>query len=276
MNSGFFDFGKAIGGGGLDIDKIERETVRDVASMESALARAKKERDEYNASQEIKQELIDNGLPETEASMVSTLFRAGKNPEQFSGYQMDQQTMGFRDDAAAAITDDGNLDLANQMISIAANKPLVQNKVEGNTIINPYAADANARTTEVGQSQIRANDARAAAAGRPRAGAAPRAARDPIKEKLANEIISRYGKQMALEGADVGRLTMQRDKELAALGLGPLVAPGTEPGIVDIISGLNAGTMTEEQAATDLDVPEMRVTKGGKSYVKINGQWYEE
>lgn len=275
MSGGFFDFGKAIGGGGLDINKIERDAVRDVASMESALSRAKKERDEYNASQEIKQTLIDSGADESEASLVSTLFRAGKNPEQYSGYQMDQQTMGFRDNAEAAVVD-GDMDLANRMISIAGNKPLVQNKVEGNTIINPYAADANARTTGVGESVIRANDARGANYGKPRAGAAPRAASDPIKNKLATEVISRYGRMMARDGADVAQLTAQRDKELAALGLGPLVAPGTEPGMVDIISGLNAGTMTEDQAAVGNDVPEMRVTKGGKSYVKINGQWFEE
>lgn len=277
MNSGFFDFGKAMTGGGLDIGKIERETVRDVASLESALSRAQKERDEYNASQEIKQTLLDSGASEEEASVVSTLMRAGKNPEQYSGYQTDQQTIGIRNQAVDAIGEE-DMGLANMLLSAAANKPMTLNKVEGNTIISPYTEDANARTTDVGQSVVRANDARAANYGKPRVSAAGsgRVARDPIKDKLANELISRYGKLMAQDGANVAQLTAQRDKELAALGLGPLIAEGTEPSIVDTLTGLNAGTITEEEAAVGNDVPEARVSKGGKTYVKINGQWFEE
>lgn len=271
MTTGFQRFGASLFG--QDTSEIEREVVRDVASMESALARARKERDEYQATQEMRQVLEDNGASPEEASVVSTLMRAGKNPEQYSGYRLDEQKREINMEAAEAARS-GDLDMMNVLLAVQRGQPMERNKIDSNTIYDPYLEDARPRTTEVGEAQIRNYDERTA----PRAAAAPKATVDPINKMLADEIIERYSRMMEMEDADIPNLTARRDKELAALGLGPLIAPGTPASITDVIAGLNGGTIVDDTPAGDTpEGPvEQRKTVRGKMYVKIAGNWYEE
>lgn len=269
-SNGFFDFGAALGG--HDTSKIEQEAIRGVAGMESALIKAKKESDELNAIQEMRQTLIDNDVPEEQANIVSTLMRAGKNPEQLSGYQLDQQTMGFRDSAMDQAVE-GDIDAMNPILSVLAQRPLTQNKIEGNTIINPFMSDANPRTTEIGDSVIETNEARAAKALRapaPRASRPGRPTRDPVTSTAQQAIQNKYRRLMAEDGADRAALSAAMQAELDAV-----TAPQ------DITSMLADPVQLEAPVAAPVAAPPRgkpteQKTIGGKLYSKINGQWYEQ
>lgn len=243
--SGWAKLGSVLGG--VDTREAEQKGALGVANMESALMRARKQRDELNALADLETELapvIGNEL----ASMVATTMRAGKNPEQITGAQLDHQTFGLRDRAATA-GGLGDLDAMNTLLAVAQNKPLVRNKVEGNTIIDPYMDDADAQTTEIGRALIGKTNAQAANVGRPRAGATTRQPKDPrveLQSQLEKEVIARYSALMRREEADIPNLLARRDKELAALGTGPLVAPGSGPVATDIIATLNGGELQEE------------------------------
>lgn len=285
MADGWFRAGAALGG--VDTSAAERQGAQSVASIESALMRARKQRDELNALDELSTEVGDMLGDEDLGRQFATILRAGKNPEQVTGAQLDLQRFGTTNDAVAAGTE-GNVDLMNVLLSAASGKPMVQNKVEGNTIISPYTEDANARTTEIGAALAGKYDAQAAKAAM---APAPRARKEPeamLNEQLVKEVISRYSKLMARDGADVEQLMMQRDKELAKLGQGPLIAPGTDPGAragLAAANGLPEGASDVDAAAAfagaagpgvQAEQVQARKSIQGKMYVKINGEWFEE
>lgn len=279
--TGWARLGAAFGGG--DTREAEQDAMLGTARVESALIDARKKRDELNAIEQLETDLADV-VGEEMARPFATMLRAGKNPEQVTDARLDNQ----RYDATASAQEaaqGGNLDLMNALLSVASGDPMVQNKVEGNTIISPYTQDARARTTDYGSRYLDNQAARAAARA---PSTAERARRDPraaLNETMSKEIVARYGKLMAREGADVPALMLQRDKELAQIGMGPHVAEGTEPAVADMIGALNnlPSNATPEQerdaarsSGVEVEQVEARKTYRGKMYVKINGTWYEE
>jgi len=288
MSTGWNKLGQAFGG--FDTSEAEEQGALGVARVESALMKARKQRDELNALEELGTEIGDMVGDEDAGRQIATILRAGKNPEQVTGARLDMQRYGLTNEAATAGRE-GELDLMNVLLSAGAGKPMVRNKVEGNTIIDPFQADARPRTTDIGEAMAGAYDARAEAALRPRTPSAGRASKAPevqLQEQLVKEVISRYSKLMARDGADVQLLMSQRDKELAKLGAGPDIAPGTDPGTRAGLAAANAlppGASEADAAAAfagaagpgvTTEQVEARKSIQGKMYVKINGEWFEE
>lgn len=276
MSTGWGRLGAALGGLG-NTHEAEQEAMLDAARVESALIKARKERDELNAIEALEADITEVVGDEGLARMFATSLRAGKNPEQITGGRLDTQKFDLTEEAATAGRG-GDLDLMNTLLSAASGDPMTRNKVEGNTIIDPYMTDANPRVTPYGD-QYLANQLAGKVAKKPTV--AQQAADNPtaaLNDILVKEVISRYGKMMARDGADVESLTAARDRELAKLGVGPLIAEGTPPPVRDAISALTAGA---DESATVAAVPgaqniQDRKTIRGKMYVKIDGTWYEE
>jgi hypothetical protein len=277
MSAGWGRLGKALAGMG-NTQEAESDAMLDTARVEHALLRARKERDELNALESLEADMTEVLGDEDLARMFATALRADKNPEQITGARLDTQRFDLTERAATAGSS-GDLDVMNVLLSAASGDPMVRNKVEGNTIIDPYQGDANPRITPYGD-QYLDNQLAGKIAKSPTV--AQQAAADPNKalnDLLVKEVISRFGKLMERDGADIEALTLQRDRELAKLGVGPNIAAGTPPPVRDAIAALNAGA--DEQAVigtvegAQQNIQDRKSIRG-KMYVKIDGIWYEE
>jgi len=158
------DLTRAIQGGmtlagafGNGDDAYQRQ-MSQTAQMEGLLAQARMRRDQERARAELGDSLRALGHPEE----LATLFRAGVDPRQASGHSGDMQIQDFRQGALNQGLA-GNLPGANAYLAAIAGKPLELTDIRGQNIVNPYDRDGWRGTTEIGQSQIGFNAARALA-----------------------------------------------------------------------------------------------------------------
>lgn len=263
-NTGWGKLGNALVG--FDTSEAYREGAREAVDVESALMRARKQRDELNALDEVRAAMED--MPPQEQAIANMLL-GGLNPNSFTSAQEDQQKMGFRDRAVTA-AGTGDTDAANALLAA----------ISGRRIESPDLERARIDTERARAERLRQAPA-------PRAGrsAPTRVPQDETKKLLVQSTIRRYERLMAREGADIAALESQRDKELARLGVGPSIAPDSSPAERALLGDLNnlppGATIDEEAAAAQrpgvgVERIEARKTYQGKSYVKINGSWYEE
>lgn len=109
--------------------------------VQRALMDAKKATDEYNARASLEDTLRDALPPEQQhlVPYITGAQRAGVNPVQ--GLQAPREAI--RSQAAGQAYSQamsGNMDDANRMIAVSAQRPLTQAQVSGNTMFNPNVA----------------------------------------------------------------------------------------------------------------------------------------
>jgi len=159
------DLTRAIQGGmtlagafGNGDDAYQRQ-MSQTAQMEGLLAQARMRRDQERARAELGDSLRALGHDPA----LATVFRAGINPTQASGYSGDMQIQDFRQGALNQGLA-GNLQNANAYLAAINGKPLELTAIQGQNIVNPYDQDGWRGTTAIGQSQIGFNAAQASAA----------------------------------------------------------------------------------------------------------------
>lgn len=156
--SGWSELGALLAGGARD-DYARGQYKGN--QLELAMMKAGQAREEAMARRSFAQRAYDEGKPE-----LADFFLAGGNPEQLSGYQLDQQKIGFGDSAMdlarAPNTDIGEL---NEMLMVMGGKPYAPTRVQGNTILSTIDPNIAPQTTELGQAMIGTQNAHAGAYG---------------------------------------------------------------------------------------------------------------
>lgn len=186
--SGWNELGAMLGGG----DGVQRERLRE-AGMEAGvrqadlLEQARQRRDQSLGMNGVTAQSITNvvsgkspvtGQPfdpdvlsTLRGELLSNMFHAKIDPRQLSGYQKDEQGIGWGDQAmAAATTPNADLNLLNRMNIVRNGKPVDLSTVQGDTLINrmvtpdQQAAYGGNTPTQIGLSDIALKGAEATAA----------------------------------------------------------------------------------------------------------------
>jgi len=140
-------------------DAVYQQQMSQSAQMEAILAQARQRRDQERARAELGDTLRALGHEPALAGVMN----AGYDPREISGYGAQQQISQFRQGALNEALN-GNLPRSNAYLAAIDGKPLPLTKIEGNSIVNPYALDGYQGPTAIGQSQIGHNQASASAA----------------------------------------------------------------------------------------------------------------
>jgi len=140
-------------------DDVYQRQMSQSAQMESLLAQARMRRDQERARAELGETLRTLGHDPALAGVMN----AGHDPGQISRYGGDMQIQRFRQGALNEALN-GNLPRSNAYLAAIEGKPLPLTKIEGNSIVNPYALDGYQGPTDIGQSQIGHHNAQASAA----------------------------------------------------------------------------------------------------------------
>jgi len=139
-------------------DDAYQRQMSQTAQMEGLLAQARMRRDQERARAELGDSLRALGHDPA----LATVLNAGHNPMQVSGYGGDMQIQGFRQGALNEALN-GDMQRANAHLAAIDGKPLKLTDIDEQNIINPYERDGWLGSTEIGQSQIGFNAARALA-----------------------------------------------------------------------------------------------------------------
>jgi len=106
--------------------------------------------------------LVANGEAPEAAKLLSTVFAAGYNPEQLSGYQAERQKIGLSGEAADAARA-GNVDMLNNLLTAFQGKPRERTNIAGGVAYDPYAAPGQPLvSTPTGAADVQATQALAA------------------------------------------------------------------------------------------------------------------
>ncbi|GEM_PF-2421239 len=156
---GFADLGRVLAGGVDTSAAYDRGAAR-AAQLSSLIAAARTKQAEAQAQTRLPGALVALGLP----ADLATVVQGGYNPEQLSGYMGDVQEQGFRGDAVARALA-GDFGGANANLFGVANGPQQLATVEGqNLLANRFLPGGGGlTTTQQGQAQIGADQARARA-----------------------------------------------------------------------------------------------------------------
>lgn len=190
MPNGWNKLGEALAGiHPARREEIRQQTLQGLARTDSSLAKARMdlEKAKHFSQDALGQYFIDIGSddPVAAARAQAGVALSGVNYNGLQSGLADRQKMGFRQGAVDA-AEAGDWALANARLSGVASGPVDIPKVSGNMLLSnrliPGGGDVT--VTPIGQSQIRANDARAQAsiinankpraAGGGRSGAAPK------------------------------------------------------------------------------------------------------
>jgi len=140
-------------------DAMYQQQMSQTAQMEAILAQARMRRDQERARAELGDTLRALGHDPALAGVLN----AGHDPGQISSYGAQQQISQFRQGALNEALY-GNLPRSNAYLAAIDGKPLPLTRIEGNSIVNPYAPDGYQGPTDIGQSQIGHHNAQASAA----------------------------------------------------------------------------------------------------------------
>ena len=161
MPNGWEKLGAALAGvSDADREDIRTRTINALAARDYNVERAKGAIMKQRELESLGETFRELGIDSAEA--VANAERAGVNLNTLYGGLGKRQEMGFRQ----AAVDAPSLSAANIPLRGLANKPIETVKIAGQTVYNPYAeslGEALGPTTEIGQSTIRANNARAQA-----------------------------------------------------------------------------------------------------------------
>jgi hypothetical protein len=167
--NGWSELGAILGGG-----KQLRQQAYDMGITQGArqadlLEQARARRDQNLGLQAITPEAVSAAQtdPGTAAELVSAMFHAKVDPRQLSGFQKDQQGIGFRNDAMAAALNPGvDLDSLNRRLMVINGKPVdlthVADGVAYNPMMGPHSQTIN--PTQIGLAEIMLRGAQAAQA----------------------------------------------------------------------------------------------------------------
>jgi len=164
-----------------------------VAQTDYLLTKAMEARKQAMARDQFRETLTKAGVPAEQASVLSTAFAAGYNPQQASGYQLDQQELGFRGDAATR-AQAGDFTGANAALMGVANGPQALADIQdGMLLANRFAEGGGSVTpTPLGTARIGAEEAlatqRTASAGAHDARAALSNRTDPNRSRGSSKL----------------------------------------------------------------------------------------
>lgn len=167
--SGWSELGAILGGGKQLRQQAYDMGVTQGARQADLLEQARLRRDQNLGLQAVTPDAVRVALsdPASESSLVSALFHAGIDPRQLSGYQKDQQGIGFRNDAmAAALNPSTDLDSLNRRLMVIGGKPVDLTHVADGVAYNPML-DPHSQTidpTQVGLAEIMLRGAQSAQA----------------------------------------------------------------------------------------------------------------
>lgn len=157
--AGWDDLGRVLGGGVNTEAAYQRGQTR-AAQLEGLIAQARIKKSEADARANLPGALTKLDAP----ADLATLFAAGIDPRQLSGYTGDVQEQGFRGDAASRALA-GDWDSANAALMGLANGPQQLGTIEGqNLLANRFLSGGGGiTTTDQGRAGMAADAARARA-----------------------------------------------------------------------------------------------------------------
>jgi len=157
--AGWDELGRVLGGG-LNTEAAYQRGQTRAAQLEGLIAQARIKKSEADARANLPGALTKLDAP----ADLATLFAAGIDPRQLSGYTGDVQEQGFRGDAASRALA-GDWGGANAALMGIANGPQQLAKIEGQNLLGNVFLEGGGgiSTTEQGRADIRQSDASAAA-----------------------------------------------------------------------------------------------------------------
>ena len=178
---GWSQLGAAMGGVASGVPQQQAFNAGALQGQRQAdlLDQARKARDQTLARESITPEAIANMYtdpitgqpndPSVAASVMSSMLRAGIDPRQLVGAQLDQQKLGWGNQAWAAATGaNPNLDTINRMDMVRDGKPVDLTKVADgtayNAMVSPNSPQQSISPTQVGAADIMLKGADAGAA----------------------------------------------------------------------------------------------------------------
>lgn len=179
--SGWSELGAALAGGdSLQRQKMAMAGYQAGSRQAGLLEDARTKRDKNMGLQSLTPELVGSvmsgrdpvtgqafvpqAMDSLQGQLVNAMMHAGIDLRQFSGYQKDQQGIGFRNDAMTAATDPNvSLDSLNRRMIVIDGKPVTLSKVQGDVAFNPMVSPGEQMMTptEIGLADIMAKGARA-------------------------------------------------------------------------------------------------------------------
>lgn len=167
-NNGWSQFGAALAGNDLRRNALYEQGATGVARLEGLLSEARRKRDEETGYAAITPDAIAAARndPNAQASLVSAMFHAGRNPEQLSGYQRENLGTTIQQDAYDRVRNGASVADVNPLLTVFAGKPVEVSNVRDGVSYNPYVAPDQNRfdPTQVGMAQIMQRGAEADAA----------------------------------------------------------------------------------------------------------------
>lgn len=223
---GFRALGEALFGGGARRQAAYDEGRRGAAQTDALLSQARIKRDEAMKRSQLADTLVATGMPQQQATMISTALGAGFDPEQISGYMGDTQRQGLIGEGATAARG-GDIDLLNNLMTVLEGKPRERTRITQGMALDPYGPSSQGmQTTPVGAADIAA----ALALGRERdAGAAENFAQASAAEALAGLRGRTDPNIRAGGGAGGGSNTLAPDVMEMFKEMPARAAPGTKP-----------------------------------------------
>lgn len=135
--------------------------------MASLLENARRKRDQNLGFAGINPQALEAaGINADRAGLVSAMLHAGRDPRQVSGYQKDQQAIGWGDQAwQEATSGNPDLNLINLMNTVRAGKHVDLTKIQDHTALNPMVTPdrQSLAPTQIGLAEIMAKRAQAGA-----------------------------------------------------------------------------------------------------------------
>lgn len=157
--AGWDELGRVLGGGVNTEAAYQRGQTR-AAQLEGLIAQARIKKSEADARANLPGALTKLDAP----ADLATLFAAGIDPRQLSGYTKEVQEQGFRGDAASRALA-GDWGGANAALMGVASGPQQLAKIEGQNLLSNVFLEGGGgiSTTEQGRSSMAADAARARA-----------------------------------------------------------------------------------------------------------------
>lgn len=164
--SGFSDIGAALAGIGQDptMNPNYQTGMLRGAQASDILEQARNRRNQNLALAALTPDVVQRaqaGDPQAQAQLVAYSTQADRNPQQLTGAQQDQQTMGFRESLMArALGANPDVNGLNLGLGVLSGKPMTLSAVQGGTLIDPTATPGDQAAlggnvaTAVGQSDI--------------------------------------------------------------------------------------------------------------------------
>lgn len=181
--SGWSELGAMLGGGAQMKQQAYQSGVETGARQADLLEQARQRRDENLGLQAITPQAVASvvsgadpvtgqafdpaALSALQGGLVSAMFHAKMDPRQLSGYQKDEQSIGFKRDAMAAAVDPSvGQDSLNRRLMVLAGKPVELTHVTDGVAFNPMATPDSQTigATPVGLAEMMLKGAQAHAA----------------------------------------------------------------------------------------------------------------